>query len=245
MPGIFIVEGLTDATFFQELLARLFLQQAQVEYGEQPGRRNIPTAVGGTDPDGTFVQVEFRNQEGKAAIPAVIRGLLDEEVSRFTVALDIDDREPDQTVQSMHQVVYSHLGMTAPAESLQDRRIVVAGRVIDVIPMGLHQDGTLSVLGITSHALEDYLVKLILEDPSLRRNAPELHTLLHQVLPAIREHQGPFVSSKEVFQLIKPVVQHSFSDTGVVQTLLREADISILGSVLSPLLGDVKRALTV
>ena len=145
-----------------------------MEFGEQPGRRNNPTAVGGTVLGGTFVQIEFRNQEGKAAIPAVIGGLLDQEVSRFAVALDIDDREPDRAVQSIHQIVYSHLGMAAPQEDLQHRRILVAGRTIDVIPMGLCQDGTLSVLGIQGHALEDYLIKLVLEDETLRENAPEL-----------------------------------------------------------------------
>lgn len=42
--------------------------------------------------------------------------------------------------------------------------------------------------------------------------------------------------------MIKPIVQHGFSDVGVVQKLVRDADIGILRSVVGPLLADVEQA---
>jgi hypothetical protein len=108
--------------------------------------------------------------------------------------------------------------------------------------MGLYQDGTLAALGVTSHAMEDYLIKLLLQDAGLRQRAPELRGLLMEILPTIRRYDGNFDSSKEIFQLIKPIVQHGFSDTGAVESLFRNGQPGILQSVLTPLLPDVQRA---
>ena len=63
-----------------------------------------------------------------------------------------------------------------------------------------------------------------------------------QILPPIRNSDGAFDKSKEIFQLIKPLVQHSFSDTGVVEKVVWDADEAILRSVLAPLLVDVEQA---
>jgi hypothetical protein len=242
MPRILVVEGLTDATFFQELLSRLYLGNAQVEYDRQPGRRNIPAVVRGTQPDGTLLEVEFRNQEGRSNIPDAIRELLTQGVLSFAVAQDIDDGSPEQTLQSIQGTVYSHLGLNPPREPVQ-KKLQVEGRTIAVIPTGLRQDGTLAALGVTSHAMEDYLIKLLLEDADLRQRAPELQGLLSEILPTVRRYDGDFNSSKELFQLIKPVVQHGFSDTGVVRSLFDHADPTILQRALAPVLADVEQAL--
>jgi hypothetical protein len=243
MPRILVVEGLTDATFFQDLLSRLYLGDTKVEYGRQPGRRNIPTVVRGTQSDGTILEVEFRNQEGRSNIPDAIRELLTQGVLSFAVAQDIDDRSPEQTLQSIQGTVYSHLGLNPPRGPAA-KKIVVEGRTVDVIPIGLYQDATLTSLGITRHAMEDYLIKVFLEDAGLRQRAPELQGLLSEILPTIRRFDGSFNSSKELFQLIKPVVQHGFSDTGVVNKCFTDADPDILRSVLAPVLADVEQTLS-
>jgi hypothetical protein len=241
MPRILVVEGLTDAAFFQELLSRLFLVDAQVEYDRQPGRRNIPTVVRGTQSDGPLLEVEFRNQEGRSNIPDAIRELLTQGVLSFAVAQDIDDGSPEQTLQSIQGTVYSHLGLNPP-RGPAPKKIEVEGRTIAVIPMGLHQDSTLGELGVTSHAMDDYLIKLLLEDATLRPEGRPLEPLLSQLIPPIRAYRGTFVSSKELFQLIKPIVQHGFSDSGVVHSLFQNANSNVLRSVLAPLLTDVQRA---
>lgn len=241
MPQILVVEGLTDATFFQELLSRLYLGDAKVEYGRQPGRRNIPTAVRGTQSDGTLLEVEFRNQEGRSNIPDAVRELLTQGVLSFAVAQDIDDGSPEQTLQSIQGTVYSHLGLNPP-RGAASKKIEVEGRVITAIPMGLYRDAALVSLGITRHAMEDYLIKLLLGDANLRLNVPKLAELLSQILPLVREANGPFNSSKTLFPLIKPIIQHGFSDVGVVRKLIEDAEIGVLRMVVSPPVADLDRA---
>ena len=199
---------------------------------------------------GTQQNVEFRYLRtpgedptgGKAQLPGIIRGLLDEEVWDFAVAQDLDGDSRDQVLQSIGDVVYRHLGITGQRRRDSSPHITFDNGTIMVLPIGLDQDDELVGLGITEHSLEDYLIKLILEDAALRERAPELQSLLLAILPAIREKDGPFDKGKEVFQLIKPIVQHGFSDTGVVEKLVRDADEAILRSVLAPLLSDMERA---
>lgn len=245
MPQVLVVEGLTDATFFQGLLQRLYLQDAQVEYDRSPGRRNIPKIVRGVRAGGALLEVEFRNHidGGEGKIPDAIKFLLDEDIREFAVAQDLDDGTPDQLIEAIRQVVYSHLRVPITTPLIPSRRIEIEGGAITVIPMGLHQDDTLSSLRITSHAMEDYLIKLLLEDAGLRQRVPELQGLLLEILPTIRQHNGHFNSSKELFQLVKPIIQHGFSDSGAIQNLFSNADPDILRSVLAPLLPDVELAL--
>jgi len=239
---ILVVEGLTDATFFQELLIRLYIQEAKSEYDLRPGRRNIPAAVRGTLTDGSSIEVEFRNQEGKAAIPDVIRGLLVQHVAEITVAQDVDSGSPEDLVESTQQIAHSYFGLQPLGPTPEGQTGSVEATTIQVIPMGLHENQTLTNLGISKHEMEDYLIMLTLEDPGLRQNVPELSSLLANILPTVREFEGDFNSSKELFQLIKPMIQHGFSDTGVVQKLVRDADQDILRSVLAPLLVHVEQA---
>ena len=124
-----------------------------------------------------------------------------------------------------------------------DSVVTVEGRTIYVLAMGMYQDPELNDLGISKHALEDYLLKLVLEDPTLQVNVRELRVLLDSILPSVRNHDGRFDSTKDLFQLIKPLVQLGFNDTGVVQKMIEDADENILRSVLAPLLHDLDRAL--
>ena len=58
-----------------------------------------------------------------------------------------------------------------------------------VIPMGLQDDLDLKELGITSHAMEDYLVKLLLLDRSLTSNVQRFRELLAGVTNTIKGYQ--------------------------------------------------------
>ena len=94
---------------------------------------------------------------------------------------------------------------------------------IGVIPMGLADDSELSELGINRHAMEDYLIKLLLHDQALTRDVSDFRQLMLDLTLRIREQGPPFDSSKEVFQLAKPIVKHGFSDTGTVEALFERA----------------------
>lgn len=211
----------------------------------------MPSGIRGTTPGGNSLEVDFRYSRqdggevegGKDQIPRIARGLLEGGVQSFAVAQDVDDGPPDQVVQSITDVARNYLG--ADSVSLQDEtnQVLLPLGAITVIPIGLYGDRMLGELGITKHELEDLLIKLLLEDESLRENVPELGALLAQILPAIREYEGPFNSGKEVYQLIKPIVQHGISDTGAIRKMIRTADEDILRSVLAPLMEDVERVL--
>ena len=209
---IVVVEGRTDAAFFQHVVNRLY-----------SGR----------------VDLEPREAQGKYDIPKVAAGLLQANVREMAIAQDIDGQDPEMVMTSFDQAVHSALGISPQANSLSQRTVAIEGSKIHIIPMGLPDDGELGELGIKSHAVEDYLTKLLLNEPSLREKAPELKSLLLKLLPSIRDADGPFDSSKEIFQLIKPIVQHGFSDTGVVQKLVLDADENVLRAVLAPLLADM------
>lgn len=59
MTGILVVEGLTDAFFFQEILGKLYLADTRREYEGLPGRRNIPT--------GALSCQKYRHKKGNEA----------------------------------------------------------------------------------------------------------------------------------------------------------------------------------
>jgi hypothetical protein len=238
-----VVEGLTDATFFQELLRRVYLSNATLQPGARFGRENIPNIVRGHLPDGSPIEVEFVNQEGNTRIRESITNLLDGNIRHFIVTQDIDSQSPDQIVQSIRDIVYSRAGELPPPRVSAEREIEIEGGSVTVIPMGLYQDPLLSQLGVSRHAVEDYLINLILEDVDLRQECPELSLLLSEIIPTIQQYDGSFDSSKELFQLIKPIVQHGFSDTAVVRKVIQDANEDILRAVVAPILDDLESAL--
>ena len=218
MTKLLLVEGLTDAAFFKALIGRLY---------------------------GDVFEVAVENTEGKYGISDAVKAHLQSGVVELAVAQDIDDGPPTRVLQSVQGAAYSAFGLEPPGGPSTDPIITVEGRTVHVLAMGLYRDPTLVELGISRHALEDYVVKLALEDQGLQENVRELRTLLDQMLPRIREREGPFNSSKDIFQLVKPLIQHGFNDVGVVTKLVQDVDEGILRSVLSPLLPDLERALGV
>ncbi|PKB63550.1 MAG: hypothetical protein BZY80_06630 [SAR202 cluster bacterium Io17-Chloro-G2] len=250
MPDILVLEGLTDATFFQEVISRWYFRDDERLYSQVSGRRNMPAGVRGFTSQGTQREIEFRYHRipsaeatgGKDQFPAIISALLDEGIWDFSVARDLDLNSREQVLSSIEDIVYSHSRTTGQGNLDVSGQITAKDGTISVLPMGKGNSATLESLGVMSHSMEDYLIELMLHDPSLRRSAPDLNELLLEILPSIRMHDGPFDSSKELFQLIKPIVQHGFSDTGVVHKLIRDADENILRAVLAPLLADMEPA---
>ena len=210
----------------------------------------MPKGVQGATESNAELDVEFRYSRvfsdsstgGKSQIPVIIRGLLDEDIRHFVVAQDLDGGTQEQVVAATADVIYTHLQVSARRDGDPRGLVSLDSGAIWVLPIGLDTDGEFNSLGIAKHSLEDYLIKLMLEDASLRAKIPALKPLLLEILPSIREKDGDFDSSKELFQLIKPLVQHGFSDTGVVERVVKDADESILRSVLAPLLTDVEQA---
>ena len=141
--------------------------------------------------------------------------------------------------ESVKGVLTSTLG--SAVEVISESEFRAEGVSVGVIPMGLHGD---QQLGIRNHSMEDYLIKLVLENESLRPNVPEFHPLMANLLGTIRgePYSIPFDSSKDVFQLFKPIIKHGLSDTGVVESLFENADPHILRSVMDPLLSPLQRA---
>lgn len=195
MPSILVVEGLTDAKFFQEMFIRLYLRDAHRGFDDQPGRRNMPRGVRGSTESSAELDVEFRYSRvfsnsatgGKSQIPVIIRGLLDEDIRNFVVAQDLDGDRQEQVVAATADVIYTHLKVSGRSDGEPRGLVTLDGGTIWVLPIGLEPDGELNKLGIAKHSLEDYLIKLLLEDASLQTKIPELQSLLLEILPPIRD----------------------------------------------------------
>jgi len=242
MANVLVVEGHTDAAFFQHLFDRLLFADSNLQFETEFGRENVPSGIQGTLRDGTSLEVEFRIAGGINNIPSAIETLLRNRVYEFTVALDVDDSTPERRLQSVREAIASQVSGPVQVESGEHRVVTFEGGRVPVLAMGLYQDPALDELGVSSYAREDYLVKLLLADTDLRPKCPDLAPLLNTILPEIRANDGGFSSSKELFQIMKPIVGDIYNDVGVVRAIFARADSGILRSVLAPLLTDVEQA---
>ena len=256
MPPL-VVEGITDAVFFCELV-KLHLPGAIEEAMDQPGRRGIPASVRGRRADGTELLLEFRNQDPEAGggigkIPAAVRGLIqDGGVVEFVVARDLDGGTPQTLARSVKGVVRNLLG--GPVEDVTKARFRVQNTVlperqvgigqwinVGMIPMGLIQDTDLVALGVTRHTMEDYLVKILLIDETLRPKVPDLRPIIEQAAWTIRSYDVPFDSGKQILQVIKGIIQE-YSDTGLIRKFFRIARRNLLRDLTRPLFEQLERA---
>ena len=212
--AVTVVEGPTDVTFFNEL-KRL---------------RDLP--------------LDLQPAGGAGNIPEVVRTLI--QIDRYTelvVVQDINAGPPDRVIQSIQSVVSNSLG-GSPVENLTPNgdRFTASAVTVSVVPMGLPDDPELRALGMTSHAMEDYLIKVLLLDRTLRPDVPELRQLIEELTATIRRYSLTFNPTKGLFQLIKPVIQLAHQDTAAVSRLFRNADGEIVRSVMEPLLDRLERA---
>ena len=212
-----VVEGDTDVVFFNQL-AKLLSLPADISLEPRPayGKGNIPIAVRPFLAPGMFSQV--------------------------VVVEDINHRTPGQIVQSHRDSISAFLGQSVIDISESGEKFRVGDVTVSVIPMGLHDDPDLDALGITSHAMEDYLVKLLLSDESLRPEVPQLRELIEDLIRTIRDYGVTLDSSKDLFQLVKPIIKRGFSDTRVVRSLFENAAPGILRSVMAPILARLESA---
>ncbi|PKB73484.1 MAG: hypothetical protein BZY75_01690 [SAR202 cluster bacterium Io17-Chloro-G7] len=155
----------------------------------------MPRGVRGSTESSAELDVEFRYSRvfsnsatgGKSQIPVIIRGLLDEDIRNFVVAQDLDGDRQEQVVAATADVIYTHLKVSGRSDGEPRGLVTLDGGTIWVLPIGLEPDGELNKLGIAKHSLEDYLIKLLLEDASLQTKIPELQSLLLEILPPIRD----------------------------------------------------------
>ncbi len=213
-----LVEGDTNAAFFDRLITHLSLAHA-------------------TD-------LEIRNVQGRSNLQPEVKALITARVSQLIITEDLDDRTEPQIVEPYKQAVSGFLGrpvanLSPSGDSFQAGKVTVT-----VIPMGLPNDPDLIALGITSHALEDYLIRLLLDDESLRPEVPRFRELIEELVGTIRRYDLGFDSTKELFQLVKPIIKLGFSDTGVVQALFEKANQDHLHAAIDPLIQRLDAAAT-
>ena len=244
MPPL-VVEGITDAVFFCELL-KLHLSNVTETSADQFRRRGIPAFVTASLSDGSVVDLEFRNQDpntegGINKIPDAVAGLIRIGQPQFVVAQDLNSGSPSRIADSVASIIRTS---DIPVHTQDDLKVHGEGVVVGIMPMGLTDDVDTNALGITSHAMEDYLIKAILLDTSLRPGVPRLQELLIQLLATTRgqPYELPFNSSKQVFQLVKSVIGR-YNDTGIVRWLFQRADGGLLSEVTQPVLNRLVEAI--
>ena len=257
MPPL-VVEGLTDAVFFSQLV-KFFVPDADVRPIDRQGKERIPAAVTGSlRHDAPAIELEFRNHvqakdegTGKPAIPDVVTSLIRSGVRHVLAAADLNGDAPEDTVNSLKSALRNLLGsepqdITQRKFSIRNETLTEAGLppgasvVVGVIPMGLYEDSDLGRLGITEHEMEDYLIKVFLLDRSLRPEVAELAALTATLADTILNHNLAFAKSKELFQLMKPLVQLGLQDTTVVRRIFGRANHDVLRAVMGPLFSELQ-----
>ena len=186
MPEVsIVVEGHTDVAFIVHLNPLLSL------------------------PEGVSLAAE--NAKGRSNLQPAAKALLIAGATDLIIAEDIDERDATRVIESHTHSISSFLG--SPAVDAGNGRFRIGDVTLDVIPMGVIGNSGMDALGISSHSMEDYLIKLLLDDPSLRIALPRFDQLLGDLLTVIRgdPHRIAFDSSKELFQLAKPLIKHGFS----------------------------------
>ena len=86
------------------------------------------------------------------------------------------------------------------------------------------------------------MIKLLLLDEPLRLEVPDFRQLIEELIQTIRRYNVPFDSTKESFQLVKPIIKHGFADTGVVQALFQNANQHTLNSVMDQVIERLELA---
>lgn len=81
---------------------------------------------------------------------------------------DLNHREPEQLIQRYRDNLSVALRSQVGEITHSEGKFRIGDKVIAVMPMGLKDDSDLSSLGVTSHSMEDYLMKMLLLDESLR-----------------------------------------------------------------------------
>ena len=211
-----VVEGLTDVAFFTQLVRLI----------------SVPTDV----------LFEPRPADGKDKIPPAVVAQLVAGAQVVIAAEDINHKTPEQIIQSLQDSVSSRLGHRPVDLSPSGDTFRVAGKTVFAIRVGIPEDPDLRNLGITGHAMEDYLMKLLLADHPLVKAVPKFRQLVEELLETIRTYDVPFTSSKDLFQLVKPIIKLGFSDTRIVERLFERADEQVLREVMAPLLQRLEAA---
>ena len=169
--------------------------------------------------------------------------LVGPEAVRLVIARDLDDLTPDQVVSSLVQSLCRSLGSSASQPGVTTSKVFIGEAQIAIVPVGILGDAELDTLGITRHAAEDYLLKILLADANLSGTVADFKSLLIDVLSTIRNAGLSFTSIKEVWQLSRSLILRRFNDRGDIEATFARADSDTLDQVLAPLISQLQQAL--
>jgi hypothetical protein len=211
--SVLIVEGRRDHALFESVISKIL----KVEPKE--------------------LELDITGAGGKDRAKQLLYTYVSQGFARIGIARDINDSEPERVVRS----IQDFLGAKLQSPVKREKGFILAGRSsVLVIPMGLHNDKELQDLGITRYAMEDYLVKIVLQDNRLTAHLRDFRNLLENLL-ALLKGKGIFLeSSKEILQLIKAVWKFSEDNPAFTRKLIGEGDKLIIDSVMTEPLNQVR-----
>lgn len=180
-----------------------------------------------------------RGGDRKARTDAI--RLLGQGVPSVVLCLDLDSRTPEDLFASVEAELHQHnLAFVGSAG-----RYGAAGTEFVVVLVGLPGDPKLSEFGVRSHAMDDFLVRMLLDpatyDGVVKSNkgpAPPHGAAVDFVkgVLGLAGRQGiPFDSSKHVLALFRLVIQFGASLARFAESILKHAPEDLRRSVLQPL----------
>lgn len=126
----------------------------------------------------------------------------------------------------------------------------IEGGELRVVPVGLPADERLKSLGVTKHAIDDFLVLLLLERSAYdgwasgeKKHPPRFETIeqgLPRLLESFRQNGVPVESSKQVLDVLCAMMAYRASPATLAQDVLRRSKGEVVRRILDPLAQSVR-----
>lgn len=217
MPPLLLVEGLTDVRLFAKLKSFY---------------HSLP-----------YESQDIRHYRGKPEFANTLKAIWDPRGASIIVTRDLNNETPEAVRNWVSNILREIVGVSPTL--LGQGRFRCGETEVQVIPVGLFADQSLRGLGLTSHSMEDYLIKLLLEDTELASKilksraveALQFQALLEQLLNGVRNAGLTLDSSKQAFLLCRSLLE-LYSDSGAAEDILENASQDMRDKIFSPLVAE-------
>lgn len=162
-------------------------------------------------------------------------------VPRVIIALDLDTYTETLVFEEVERTLAKHGVIFTGGKGSYD----CSGTKLSVIAVGIPQDPTLKDLGVTSHAMDDYLISLFLNGEAYTQvvqkrklKAPAFEALLPTIKgcsETIRKSGVTVASSKQFLDLLRAILGFRASPSSLAAAILRHSPPAISAAILKSL----------
>ncbi|WP_134671700.1 DUF3226 domain-containing protein [Halorussus marinus] len=173
----------------------------------------------------------IRERGGDSKVLEALDILVDIELPRIGVILDLDNNSPND----IYEKCYNKLeGNHSNVSKLNNNKISIKNRsIVQVGYSGLPNDPDISELSIERHAIEDHVLKLLLDDDQTVQRISEsgindsdsLKDALINIENELEEHHGTIVRGKVHLEIAKITLGYESHTNSFIHNLLQCTNI--------------------